>query len=322
MIEIVSSNDRYALEQYIQNKAKELDVEPIMFEANQKSFSLLDVHFEVISLDIFKPNKLIVVKEALFLSSKEKLSKEDEVTFNKILEQSNDVCVLFTLMNLKFDKKKKAVKKSKETGKLVVLEEVTPASIRQLLLAANKKYDLQLSNQALNKIEQYCPNLDAAHKAIDKLKLVQGQVSDDLVDLLIEDQSDIVIFELSNAIIEKDMKETFRLIEMMKLKNIDMSGVIHIFAGKIRQIYQSMVLAKYGYQQNDIASMMKISPNYAWVLMNKLNRHFRSSECLEILKSCAQFDRQSKTYMVDKKLEFELWLINYWRKYGKSKRVI
>lgn len=322
MIQLVSTNDTYALEQHIQTLANQLDVHPVVIQANHKSFSLLDVHFEVISLDIFKPNKLIVVKDALFLSSKEKLSKEDEVTFNKIVEQASDVTVLFTLMNLKFDNKKKAVKKAKEVGKLVVLEEVTPANIRQLILAANKKYQLNLSSKAINKIEQFCPNLEATHKAIDKLKLVEGQVSDQLVDLLIEDQSDVVIFELSNAIIEKDLTEVFRLIEMMKLKNVDMSGVIHIFAGKIRQIYQSMVLSKYGYQQTEIATTMKISPNYAWVLLNKLNRHFRTHECLEILQSCAQFDRQSKTYMVDKQLEFELWLINYWRKYGESKRVI
>lgn len=322
MIILLSSNDRYSISNYINETAQKLDVKPIFFSGTDKLFSLDDVYFEAITLDIFEATKFIVIQDALFLSSKEKLSTEDEERLKEIIKISDEITIVFTLFNYKFDNKKKSVKLLKEAGQMITLEEVKSLTIKQVLAQQNKKHQLGLSQEALVKLEQMCPNLEAAHQAIEKLKLIDGHISIDLMELLVDDRSDHQIFELSNAIIEKNMSETYRLMASMKQKSFDTSGITYVLASKIRQIYQSLTLSKYGYQQAEIAKMLGISPNYAWVLINKLNRLLRTSDCLEILSSLSQLDRKSKTYMIDKELEFDLWLIDYWRKYGKSKRII
>lgn len=322
MIELVSANDQYSLDQHLLKLSDTLGLDPIYFDASLKDFSFEQLYFEVISVDMFNPTKLIIVKNALFLSSKGKLVDNQESLFSQILEASDEIHLVFTLFDLKFDSKKKAVKVAKEKGKLTVLEDVKELTIKQCITQANKKYGFNLKQNEIERFVEYCPSLQSAMNAIEKLKLYDGPITLSVIELLVEDSSDIVLFDLSNAIIEKDMNLSFELYHTLKNKNTDLSGLIYILASKFRQMYISSQLKAMGYNQQDVASMMKISPNYAWVLMNKLNHLFLGDSLLRILSELSEFDRKSKTFMVDKNIEFELWLVNFGRKYGKFKGII
>lgn len=322
MIELVSANDQYSLDQHLLKLSDTLGLDPIYFDASLKDFSFEQLYFEVISVDMFNPTKLIIVKNALFLSSKGKLVDNQESLFSQILEASDEIHLVFTLFDLKFDSKKKAVKVAKEKGKLTVLEDVKEQTIKQCITQANKKYGFNLKQNEIERFVEYCPSLQSAMNAIEKLKLYDGPITLSVIELLVEDSSDIVLFDLSNAIIEKDMNLSFELYQTLKNKNTDLSGLIYILASKFRQMYISSQLKSMGYNQQDVASMMKISPNYAWVLMNKLNHLFHGDSLLRILSELSEFDRKSKKFMVDKNIEFELWLVNYGRKYGKFKGII
>lgn len=318
MIQLISSFDNYKTEQHLKKVAEQLDVKPIIFDALEKSFSLELVYFEMISVDMFSPTKLIVIKNFFALSSKEKLNELDETMIDKMVDASNDVHLIFILDNLKFDSKKRAVKKLKEKGETISFEAVDLLTIRQMINQANKKYSFGLNNVECERFIQLCTTTQAAMNAIEKFKLVEGKITAELLELLIEENSDSRYFELSNAIFDKKFDEAFNLIEELKRHNVDLIPVIYYLTPKIRQLFQAKVLSQRGFSTDEIAKHLKIKSSYAWVLTNTLKNRYTKQQCLQILRDCSQFDRQSKIYMIDRNLQFELWLYQYRRNYGKS----
>lgn len=318
MITCLSANDSYKINQKINEISKKLDVDPIFFDAQLKEFSLSEVEFEVISVDLFNPTKCIVVQNASFLSSKSKLSESDENLFYEILNQSSDIHLIFTLLNLKFDSKKKTVKKLKELGEIIQFEDVSQIDIKQAFTQANKKYDLGLKQEHINRLSEYTPTLPLAISAIEKLKLLEEPATLEIIDLLVNDDSDIGVFDLSNAIIERRMKDVFVLYETLKSRNTDISSFIYLLASRFRQLHQALSLTQSGYSIDELSQIMGINSKYGWVLVNKIAKGHTMKSTLKVLAELSKFDRQSKTYMVDKNTEFELFLVRYGRNYGKS----
>jgi|LSQX01.2.fsa_nt_gb DNA polymerase-3 subunit delta len=319
MIKLISGTDQYVVSELIEKDKETLGVNPVFFDATERNFDLGDVLFELISLDLFNPKKLVVIKNALFLSSKSKLSETDEQVMNEIIKNdSDDVMLILTLNGLKFDSKKKIVKSLKAKGELIFLEDSQPQSIKQALNIELKKNNININQRVFEHLTNLVPSYQAVHQAIEKLALYDGEITMDVIDHLIVDESELVLFDLSNALIEKRISDSLRIYAKLKRRNIDTGGLIYILASKVRQMYQAMVLKQFGYTQSDVARALSISPNYAWVLMNRLNNYLTPKDCLKLLHELALYDQKTKFYVLDRHLEFELWMINYGREYGKS----
>lgn len=319
MIKLISSYEPFLTDQLIQNTSQKLEVSPIYFDASERTFNLEDIYFESISLDIFNPKKLIIIKNALFLTTKSKLSEKDEVTMNQILHQDNDdVTLFFIVSDLKFDSKKKIIKKLKEVGEFIGFEASDTKNIKQELNKQLKNNKINLKMNVIEHLSSYVHSYQQINQAIEKLSLYDDEITIDVIDDLIVDESELVIFDLSNALIEKRMHDALKIYDELKRRRIDVGGIINILSKKVRQIYQALVFKGLGYQPNEVATELSISPQYAWVLMNRLNNLLSIKECTECLYELALYDQKMKYYMLDKQLEFELWMVNYGRKYGKS----
>lgn len=318
MIECISSADQFLIDNAIEKIREKEGLNPVIFDATSKDFSLSDLQFEIITLDMFNDRKMIIIQNALFLSSKGKLENDQEALFYEILNQIENNILVFTLLNLRFDSKKKTVKKLGELGKINHLDTMSGIDLSNTIKALVHKKNIKISPQLIKQLIEYCPDYQSAYAAIEKLELYGDEITLDVLDHLIIDQSEVVIFDLSNALIEKRIFDALNLVGDLKTKQIDLTSFIFVLASKIRQIYQSMVYSKMGYSQQDIAKYLSISPNYAWVLTNKLNRLLTTKQCLEILRSLSKLDRKLKTFTIDRQLELELWILDFGRRYGKS----
>ena len=319
MIKLISGTDEFSIHQIIDKAASELKVKPIIFDGNERAFDLNNVFFELVSLDIFSEKKIVVLNNPLFLSSKSKISEIYEKIMLDIIKNDVDDLIFFLVLNgLKFDSKKKIVKQLLKHGELITIDQVNERSIKQAIVQANKKYDLKMNEMTLNHLAQLITSFQGVSDAIEKLRLYDQDITLDVIDRLIVDENEIVLFDLSNALIEKRMNDAFVIYHKLLKFRQDPSGIVYILSSKIRQIYQANTLKKLRYSQEEIAKMMSISSNYAWVLLNRLNNLLSTQTCLDLLKELAHFDQQSKFYMLDKNLQFECWMLDYGRRYGKS----
>lgn len=319
MIKLISANDQFLIDEIINKHRQELDVDPLVFDATERQFDLNEVLFEVISLDIFSPKKLIVVRNPLFLSAKQKATPQQEELIKQIIDSDTQDCLLIlTLLDLKFDSKKKIVKSLRDHGEMVVIEETKPQTLKQALAYNLKKNGINLKTPVFDHLSHMISNHQSISNAIEKLNLYEGEITIDVIDHLVIDESELVLFDLSNALIEKRFSDAFNIYQQLKKRNIPVDGLIYILASKVRQIYQALVLSENGYNQNEISRLLSISPNYAWVLVNRLNRLLSKKECLQTLKDLALYDQKSKFFVLDKHLEFEIWMVQYGGKYGKS----
>lgn len=319
MILSLYSEDAFLIEKEVKRLKKDNKVTPIIFDFSDAKTDFFDFIYETQSIDLFGEKKFIWIKNPIFLTSKGKLTSSQEESFKQMLTSNDDsIDLLFTLVGNKFDTKKKTVKWLKEYGGIKVFESLKAEDVKQLILKANKQYNWNLSKEILTLLIQFNPTIETATQAIEKINLYQEPLTLDIFEKLIIDNSSRQIFDLSNALIEKEFKKSWLIYQEIKDKNVEVSNLLYILASKVRQLYQVKVLKSQGYNQAQIAEKLGLKDSFVWVLMNKVGQRLSAKECLSILQDIFYYDQQMKTFSIDKQLDLEIWLLNFGRKYGKS----
>lgn len=252
-------------------------------------------------------NKVVVCDNAYFLTaSKPKNSvTHNEEELEKYLKNPSRDNILILICD-KLDNRKSLTKlfdKRNVLGGEVVIED----------LIKEKLDDYKMDFKTIKYLINYCDNdNERVLNELDKLKCYKMQEKvitiEDINEAVIKLSGDSV-FDLIDSIVAKNKHRAYMLTQELINKGEDISKIIIMISDQFRLMYQVKFLLKEGYNQDSIASKLKIHP-YRVKLAIEKGYNYSEKTLLTNLDYFFNLDYMIKSGNNNPKLVFELFLAN------------
>lgn len=282
-------------------------VEDCIVEFDAIKDDCANVLSEIDSLSIFDDNKMIILENATFLSSKNTTTYE--VT-PFLLRKDTECVVVFICPSDKLDSRKKAVKELSACSTLYACIALDEKSQKLYVQDKLKEYKVKVDFKTLDwmsariGMDPLCIENEIKKLSIyslnPKLEEVQSLMS-------IEPMNDV--FKMVDAFFNQNgilLMAFYR--NFMKL-NMTTPAIVGLLASQIRFLFQVRVLMDEGYSKEKIASSLKAHPYRVQINMQKAMR-FSSEYLLENLSVLSNFDQSMKLGKIDKDEGFEQFCLN------------
>ncbi len=270
-----------------------------------------DVIEEAAYLSLFSEEKYIIVNSGNLFSTKS--NEQDANKLLKYFENEQELSTLIFISNKKLDMRKKIVKLFKTNNKIIEIKDLTDIELYKKVRKEFEDKGYNISDFSVKYIvhASLC-NYDLITEELKKIflyKLDNKEISDDDVLNLVSKVYDDNIFNFTNSVIKKDIKNSFEILNELKLLKIEPIVLLIVLANQYRLMYQSKVLNTKGHNQNEIAKMLKANPSAVWhALQNGIN--YSEKELLNKLEYLADLDYEIKSGQIDRFIGFELFLLN------------
>ncbi|MGX8835389.1 DNA polymerase III subunit delta [Amedibacillus sp. YH-ame6] len=272
-----------------------------------------DVHVlleDAQTIPFFSQHKVILIQNANFLTTSDDTGW-DLVPLEAYLNDPLESTVLiFITTTDKLDARKKIVKKMKETCKVMVFSKVDDQEKIRYANEQITKRNLVLDYAAKELLLLRLPNdIRSIQNELGKLELFGGTITREIVEDLVTRPIEEDVFQLVNAVVDKDLKKAFHAWADMQVLNKDAIFLIATLASQFRLLYQVRVLMDEGRQKDDIVSITNAHPYRVQLSMNTAKR-LTARELLSILERLATLDQQIKSGLMKKEIGFEMFLLS------------
>ena len=143
---------------------------------------------------------------------------------------------------------------------------------------------------------------------MEKLELFGGVIDVSVVEQLVNRPLEDDVFQLVNAVVDRDLKKAFSLWYDLCVLNKDAIYLTALLAGQFRFLYQVKVLMDQGAGKDMIVSKLGAHPYRVQITMQNA-RKLSTPYLLHILSKLAVLDQKMKGGQLDKKLGFEMFLL-------------
>lgn len=266
------------------------------------------------TMPAFSSKKLVIVKSSAIFkapkdSNKNSKSKSELSAYLENIPDYN--CVIFCTDNI--DKRMKIVNVIKKNGLLVEFENKKPMELVSWIKKVCKNNGKDIDNDAAMCIVEYCePDmysiLNEVNKlvlfAIDKTKIIKQDVKDLCVKTMKSR-----IFDLTDAIVQKDPKTSIKIFEELVSTKEPIPKIFFMITKHFKQILEIKFLNNEGFNINEIIKRIGISPYAAKKILTQSNR-FSVPALKEILVECLNLDVAIKTGKTKPNLALEYLIIN------------
>lgn len=262
------------------------------------------------TIPFFSQHKVILIQNANFLTTSDDTGW-DLVPLEAYLNDPLESTVLiFITTTDKLDARKKIVKKMKETCKVMVFSKVDDQEKIRYANEQITKRNLVLEYAAKELLMLRLPNdIRSIQNELSKLELFGGTITRKIVEDLVTRPIEEDVFQLVNAVVDKDLKKAFHVWADMQVLNKDAIFLIATLASQFRLLYQVRVLMDEGRQKDDIVSITNAHPYRVQLSMNTA-KGLTTRELLSILERLATLDQQIKSGLMKKEIGFEMFLLS------------
>lgn len=261
------------------------------------------------TIPFFSEYKVILVHHANFLST----SNDTDIDV-KALEQYLDHPMNSTVLILmgefeKLDARKKIVKKVQKCCKVLQFRKLDAERKQNYIRDEVKKRNLNIAGDALQELQQRLPlDVGTIHMEMDKLELYGEHITKDTVMKLVTRPLEEDVFQLVNAVVEKDLRKSFHMWQDLCVLNKDAIFLIALLATQFRFLYQVKACMMQGQRKDEIVARLAAHPYRVQLTMQSAQR-LSITYLMEILERLATLDQNLKAGKLDKKLGFEMFLL-------------
>ncbi|MFS0879398.1 DNA polymerase III subunit delta [Metabacillus niabensis] len=267
------------------------------------------------TLPFMGEKRVVIIKNPFFLTSEKKKEKVEH-KLDKLEQYLNSpapyTILLFVAPYEKLDERKKITKLLKKQSIVLemnslsekdTIEWITEMAEQEVVYFSKEAIDelmvltagdLMILNQELKKISTYVGE--------------GGQVSPDIIRLLVPRTLEQNIFELIDNVIHRRSSEALRIFYDLLKNNEEPIKILSLLVNQFRLILQVKELSGTGYGQQQIANTVKVHPFRVKLALQQA-KLFTSDELANILLELAEADYQMKTGKKDKQLVLELFLL-------------
>lgn len=309
MVNVIFTTDRFLAQKEIDKLEKQVSkdygsYEKLVFSAADSGFLIDDVYESVMTMSLFNERKFIV----LLIETEKEMKSLDEGKLSELI-QMNQFEVNLVIWFGKKPLAKTSIRKLIDKHTVVSdLKKMDQQSFN--LIVKNRINEMHLSFEPaafqlfLTRINQ---DLLRAEIELNKLSVLDGSISLAHVDNLVNESFDDAQFALSNALMDRNLKESFAVYHRLLENKMDPLALLGMVASSLRGVYQVMSLSGEGYQAQKIADISGMSIGQVRYTMRSQKRN--PMDVLYLLNELAEIDQKSKLGLIDRHLSFELFMI-------------
>ncbi len=310
----------YGPENFMLEQEKKKIIKQVLgsnLENNISKYNMLQTNIDEVledacTISLFSTKKVIVCYNCYFLTA---LKSEEEVTHNidnliKYIGNVNENTTIIFMVDDKVDERKKVVKQLRQNAVVKEFAKLTENNLinyaKDLFEESGYKIDNKTIRLLVNRVHN---NLDILFQEINKLmlyKLEEKVIIEVDVEELIGKQINDNIFELTDAVVKRDLETIFTIYDDILLRNEEPIKIIVILANQFRLIYQVKRLKKLGTTEKEIATQLGVHP-YRVKLAGEVS--LSEKLLLSYLEKLADLDIGIKTGQVNKNAGLELFFL-------------
>lgn len=301
---IISESD-YLLKKSIKKiiDGKEADI----IHYDLKEFELKRAIEDLDTYNFLSNKKIVILENPLFLTTSKSPIEQDVSLLEKYINNPNVDNTLIIASAIKLDERKNIVKLLKKNVKVVE----DNFNINQMIKDNLDDYQMDSATQELL-IEYTLGNYERCMNELSKLKLYKYDDKiilksdvEQLVSRSIEDN----VFELIDAIVNKDKKKAFEIYEEITEKAGEVNKVLILLANKFRLLYQVKILSKTYYKDEDIGKIIGSHPYPVKLARGMINK-FSENDLLNYLRKLSIIDTDLKTGNTYQNIAFEVFMMS------------
>lgn len=270
---------------------------------NLKENTISDVIEEANTVSLFRSNKVILV----YSSSIDKLDDEELIMY--LNNYNKDVYLIFIVE--KSDARKKIVKLINEKGISIDSDNVDKSYNKNYVVSYLKDNGYKMNSNVIECfLSRVSDNIDDIRNELDKLfiyKLDDKNISLDDVKLITYDNTDNIIYEFTNALLEKDENKAVSMYHSFIDSNMAIDYILASIYNSYRTLYQIKELNK----NNSIRDISKTIGKKEYYVEKMLYRsmNYNDSELLDIIHTLAMIDKNYKSGLCNPVMEVELFIL-------------
>lgn len=270
---------------------------------NLKENTISDVIEEANTVSLFRSNKVILV----YSSSIDKLDDEELIMY--LNNYNKDVYLIFVVE--KSDARKKIVKLINEKGISIDSDNVDKSYNKNYVVSYLKDNGYKMNSNVIECfLSRVSDNIDDIRNELDKLfiyKLDDKNISLDDVKLITYDNTDNIIYEFTNALLEKDENKAISMYHSFIDSNMAIDYILASIYNSYRTLYQIKELNK----NNSIRDISKTIGKKEYYVEKMLYRsmNYNDNELLDIIHTLAMIDKNYKSGLCNPVMEVELFIL-------------
>ena len=309
----------YGLENYLINENINKIIDELKINSEEiikmdmSSSTINSLLVEASSVNMFSNRKLILCDNSSFLSSKDDInSKEDIEELIKYLDKPfEDVYLVFILREETIDSRKKISKLISSISKVYVCNKIENYNLNNYLMdyIRNKGYTISSRNIELL-ISKTSYELSVIMKELDKLFIYKNKdkkITEEDIENVITNNIETNIFDLTNAIINKEKSKIDKLYKELIRRKEDPLKLIITLSNQFRLYLQVKIMRNNGFSEKEIVSTLKEHP---YRISLALKNDYSIEELKDNLEKLSKLDLDIVSGKVDKEFGFEMYLLN------------
>lgn len=309
----------YGIEDYIIDEAiKKIITDNNIIDDNIIKYNLDEVNVslaleEASTVSMFDSKKLVICEGCTFLTgeNKKEINHDIDSLTKYINNPFTDVFLVFVVRKEKLDDRKKIVKELKKNSTVIEAQKKENYNLNNYIIDYVNKNGYNMSKNACIKlIERAGNNLSNLISECDKIFLYKDDekniTEEDIENLVFKNIEDN-IFELTNAVMNKDKKKIINIYKDLILMGEEEIKLIVMLANQFRMILQVKLMVKNGYKERDMATIIKEHPYRVKLAMQS---NFKINELENYLIKLEELDYSIKSGKLDKSFGFEMFLLN------------
>ncbi len=287
-----------------------------IFKFSGDDINLNDLLAQIKTTSLFSDRKMMVISNLLELKNKKILTELQKKLDDGYLEKSNDI-FLFIEKNLKKKPKqgftkiisgKEMILNSEEKKFFQTLDQqkfsqefknFSPTELNEFIRSEFQKVGLQITSRAQRLLlEANANNIWQLYNEIKKLIYFKIKDQDktiqekDLKELSSEPFNED-IFDLSDAISQKNIKQSIKILEKLRLSGLELPFILRMLIRHFKILWQIRQLLDQNYNSQRIIANLKLHP---FVINKGINqaKHFEAQKIKEIFNNLSEIDKSTR----------------------------
>ncbi len=285
---------------------------------DMKETTIQEALFDLQTVAFLSNKKAVIIRNPSFLTGKE--SKGDPAhdlnVLMKFLEHpvTENVLIVYAPYD-KLDERKKVVKLLKKQSEVFTFEVYSEQSLKQWAEKKLKEQGIECHPKAIDLLIKLThAKIDVLYNEIEKIYLYflnqsAKILSVDVVELLVARQLEDNVFLLTDALVQRKVKEAYLIYEDLMTQNEEPFKLLILIANQFRLMSQVIGLSKQGYREADIAKTLNVHP-YRVKLIHGQSHRFEQEVIAKYLYQLAEIDYKIKSGVLQKELALEMFILN------------
>ena len=285
---------------------------------DMKEATIQEALFDLQTVAFLSNKKAVIVRNPSFLTGKEGKGDpaHDLNAFINFLEHpvTENILIVYAPYE-KLDERKKVVKILRKQSEVFTFETYSEQSLKQWAEKKLKAEGIECHPKAIELLIKLThAKIDVLYHEIEKIYLYfidqpSKILSVEVVELLVARQLEDNVFLLTDALIQRKIKEAYLIYEDLMTQNEEPFKLLILIANQFRLMSQVIGLSKQGYRETDIAKTLNVHP-YRVKLIHGQSHRFEQETIAKYLYQLADIDYKIKSGVLQKELALEMFILN------------